>query len=376
MPRRAIPIQQTASGSWQLRYRDQFGQQHKETFSTFRQAETRYAEVTSKVRRGVFIDAAKGRQTFADFAAEWACSRDWKETSRQSWPDVYRRIEPYLAQLCLAEIDRMTLEAMQQQLLQSYARSTVELTMSQAKSVMRAAYVNGRIERDPTVGIKMPKVRTGDRDERVNPEDVPTRAEVLAILDGAPPRFRAALALGVTGLRIGEVMAVSADRIDLEKRLLVIDRQLQRVKRGPGQWENTLTLPKGEKKRTITLPGAVVLELRRHLRDHQGGGLLFRGGRGASLRRYYVYDQAWKPALRAAGLAEDRFVFHSLRHFAASSMLAEGAPITAVAGHLGDTVETVQRVYAHWLRDDRDVPAAVLDRVLAPVSDEPGEAQG
>jgi hypothetical protein len=35
-------------------------------------------------------------------------------------------------------------------------------------------------------------------------------------------------------------------------------------------------------------------------------------------------------------------------------------------GHLGDTVETVSRVYAHWLRDDRDVPAAVLDRVLAP----------
>ena len=46
-------------------------------------------------------------------------------------------------------------------------------------------------------------------------------------------------------------------------------------------------------------------------------------------------------------------------------MLAEGAPITAVAGHLGDTVETVQRTYAHWLRDDREIPAAVLDRVLS-----------
>jgi hypothetical protein len=37
-----------------------------------------------------------------------------------------------------------------------------------------------------------------------------------------------------------------------------------------------------------------------------------------------------------------------------------------VAGHLGDTVETVSRTYVHWLRDDRDVPAAVLERVLAP----------
>jgi hypothetical protein len=35
-----------------------------------------------------------------------------------------------------------------------------------------------------------------------------------------------------------------------------------------------------------------------------------------------------------------------------------------VAGHLGDTLETLQRTYAHWLRDDRDVPAEVLDRLF------------
>jgi 20S proteasome alpha/beta subunit len=57
---------------------------------------------------------------------------------------------------------------------------------------------------------------------------------------------------------------------------------------------------------------------------------------------------------------------------------AEGAPLAAVAGHLGDTVATVNRIYVHWLRDDRDVPADVLDRVLAPVSPacHEGEAVG
>jgi hypothetical protein len=34
--------------------------------------------------------------------------------------------------------------------------------------------------------------------------------------------------------------------------------------------------------------------------------------------------------------------------------------------YLGDTVETVSRTYVHWLRDDRDVPAEVLDWVVAP----------
>jgi integrase len=70
----------------------------------------------------------------------------------------------------------------------------------------------------------------------------------------------------------------------------------------------------------------------------------------------------------AGGLAEDRFVFHACRHWCASTLLAEGAPLTAVAGHLGDTVETVSRTYVHWLRDDREIPAQVLDRMLGPMS--------
>ena len=114
------------------------------------------------------------------------------------------------------------------------------------------------------------------------------------------------------------------------------------------------------------VPAAVVVELRRHLWDHHDTGLLFQGLRGVPhLRRDQFYSSAWRPALKKAGLGADRFVFHSLRHFCASSLLAEGAPLAAVAGHLGDTVETVSRTYVHWLRDDREVPAAVLDRILA-----------
>jgi hypothetical protein len=45
-------------------------------------------------------------------------------------------------------------------------------------------------------------------------------------------------------------------------------------------------------------------------------------------------------------------------------MLAEGVNPMAVGGHLGDTLETLQRTYAHWLRDDRDVPADLLDRLF------------
>jgi integrase len=186
----------------------------------------------------------------------------------------------------------------------------------------------------------------------------------LAILTGAPSSFRAAVALGLTGLRVGEVLGLSADRLDLDRRRVRVDRQMQRI-----EGECRLTTPKAEKTRTITVPPLVAVELRRHLRDHQSEGILFRGLRGAPmLRRDQFYSSGWKPALVAAGLAGDRFVFHACRHWCASTLLAEGAPLTAVAGHLGDTVETVSRTYVHWLRDDRGVPAEILDRMLGPAS--------
>lgn len=314
--------------------------------------------------RGTYVDPDAGRQTFATFADEWAASQDWKPTSRDSWAAHRARLVKHLGPLPLASIDLLVLRKVQQELGATYARSTTTTTMSYAGSIMRAAFAAGRIGRDPTRGLRAPKARAGEPDGRVGPDDVPTRDEALAILAGAPAQYRAAVALGLAGLRVGEVLGMSADRIDLDRRHVTIDQQVQRI-----GGEMALTTPKAEKVRTITVPGLVAVELRRHLRDHQGGGLLFRGVRGSEMmRRDRFYSSAWRPALVAAGLAPDRFKFHSLRHWCASTLLAEGAPLSAVAGHLGDTVETVSRTYVHWLRDDRDVPAEVLDRMLAPSS--------
>lgn len=320
-------------------------------------------EEEAKLRRGLWVDPAASRQTFEAFADEWAGAQEWKDTSVESWGYVRARLLPLLGGTPLNAIDKLRLQRTRKVLGERYARSTTETTMAYAVSIMRAAHASGRIPRDPTLDLSAPRARADEPDGKVTEEQVPTRAEALAILEGAPAPYRAAVALGLAGLRIGEVLGLSADRLELPERKVTIDRQLQRV-----GGELVLTSPKTRgSKRTIVMPGVTAVELRRHLRDHVSDGLLFRGPRsGDPMRRDQFYDCAWKPALLAAGLTHDRFVFHSLRHFCASSLLAEGAPLTAVAGHLGDTVDTVSRTYVHWLRDDRHVPAAVLDRVLAP----------
>ncbi len=355
-------------GRYRARFRAPNGDVLSETFTLMRDAKGWLDDQAGDVRRGAWVDPRAGRQSFTEWADEWAKAQDgWKDSTAEAWPRIRKRLDQRIGRTQLAAVDRMVLLRLRADLGETYAPRTVKLTMAYAGMILRAAYASRRIGH----------ARAGESTDRVGPDDVPTRAEALAILAGTPASFRAGVALGLAGLRIGEVLGMTADRIDLAARRVTVDRQAKRGPGGAAGW----TTPKAEKVRTITVPGVVAVELRRHLRDHVDEGVLFRGLRGAEmLRRDQFYSSAWRPALAAAGLVDEveledgsielayRFRFHACRHWCASTLLAEGAPITAVAGHLGDTVETVSRTYAHWLRDDRDVPAEVLDRVLAPTA--------
>jgi integrase len=348
---------------WRARFRSPDGRDVSETFALKRDADEWLVVQRGEAARGAWIDPKGGRQPFAAWADEWAAAQDgWKASTAEAWPRIRRRLVARVGGVPLAGFDPIVLRRLRADLGETYAPATVKLTMAYAGMILRAAHVTRRIGVDPTVGLRARRARADEHDGQVGPNQVPTRAEALAILAGTPLPFRAGVALGFAGLRVSEVLGLTADRVELVARRVTIDRQASRGPDGAAGW----TTPKAEKVRTITVPGVVAVELRRHLRGRPAG-VLFRGLRGAEmLRRDQWYSSAWRPALRAAGLDERRFVFHSTRHWCASSMLAEATPITAVAGHLGDTVETVSRTYAHWLRDDRDVPAAVLDRLLAP----------
>ena len=73
--------------------------------------------------------------------------------------------------------------------------------------------------------------------------------------------------------------------------------------------------------------------------------LVCRGRRGQPVAEYGI---AWREACRKAGLKP--FPFYSLRHLAATEMLAAGADIAAVAANLGhSSPRTTLQVYAHSL---------------------------
>jgi hypothetical protein len=56
-----------------------------------------------------------------------------------------------------------------------------------------------------------------------------------------------------------------------------------------------------------------------------------------------------------------RFKFHAFGHYVVSGMLQRSVPLPEVASYIGDHIETVTKVYAHFLGDAPRTATAALD---------------
>ena len=81
---------------------------------------------------------------------------------------------------------------------------------------------------------------------------------------------------------------------------------------------------------------------------------LVHGAQGGRLFGQPCRDWPYKPfhaLCRAAGLPDDKAKPHALRHSRATHMLMAGEPLYKVAKLLGDTTDTIERVYGHYSHD-------------------------
>jgi integrase len=120
--------------------------------------------------------------------------------------------------------------------------------------------------------------------------------------------------------------------------------------------------------RTIGLPAFAVDAVLLHLRDREPGPA-FTTGSGNYLARSNFVRQDWADLLDAAGVKYRKF--HTLRHTHASRLLADGVDPAEVAKRLGDRIETVMRVYAHWIPTAGRYTAARVDAIYGMESETP-----
>jgi len=227
----------------------------------------------------------------------------------------------------------------------------------------------------------------------VDPPQVP-RTEIIALApheigaflasaqessDRLAPLFTIAI---FTGCRKGELLALKWSDIDLATGRLSVRRTLVAIKSGVPAFADPKT-PRS--RRTIQLSSDAVDALRtQHDRqvsqkqllgeayaDHQ---LVFATRRGTPLDPDNVSTQL-RQALRRAGLP-DHYTFHSLRHSAATMMLAAGVSAKVVADRLGHFSAgfTLDR-YVHAVEGlDTDAAHRLQDFVTRAKATSPGRA--
>ena len=141
-----------------------------------------------------------------------------------------------------------------------------------------------------------------------------------------------------TGLRIGELLALTQNDIDLDKQMLHVRRSFQTIK-----GREVITDPKTEKsKRDLPLPPKLCDEIRSYI------NALYEPDPDDRLFPYtkHYFRKQMQAGCAAAGMEPIRL--HDLRHSHAALLINLKYPILLVSQRLGhDNVETTLRTYGH-----------------------------
>lgn len=147
-----------------------------------------------------------------------------------------------------------------------------------------------------------------------------------------------------TGLRIGELLALTWDDIDLKSGLLFVDKTVSKVK-VMDEWKVITTAPKTEtSKRVIPLSHKVILLLKKMYKKRIGKYLITtRDGGQVSTRAYQCFFFRLQRRLCLEPLN-----FHAIRHTFATRAIESGMDVKALSEILGhsDAAITLNR-YVH-----------------------------
>lgn len=204
---------------------------------------------------------------------------------------------------------------------------------------------------NPTQGIKPPRLPHREMDF-LTPE------EARAMLDAAEPRYYALLATAVmTGMRMGELLALQWDDIDWHGGTIRVRRSLFRGEFvEPKSTRSVRTVGMSERLASILLGHKVNA-------PYSPYDLVFPSSDGTPIDHANVRNRILDPALRRAGLRRIRF--HDLRHTFASVLINQGENLKYVQTQLGhSSIKTTVDRYGHLMPESHRGATARLDSTL------------
>ena len=339
------------SGKWliQYRYTDWQGNRKKSTkrgFSTKREAE-------EWLRKFLVTQQADFNMLFEDFLKIYYADMETRlreHTMRTKKYIIDLKVLPYFGKLKMNEIKAPDIRKWQNELIgQGYAQTYLKTINNQVAALFNYAVKYYDLPNNPC--RKAGSMGKSNADEM----NFWTQEEFSKFIDALMNKHQSYMAFMIlywTGIRIGELLALTVDDVDFEKRTIRISKSYQRI-----SGKDIITEPKTPKsKRIITIPQFLVLDLQDYIGSMYGAQ---KEDRLFPVTKYYL-EHEMQRGIKESGVKRIRL--HDLRHSHASMLVEMSFSPLEIADRLGhEKIETTLNTYSHLYPNKQEKLADRLD---------------
>lgn len=387
-------VEQLPSGEWRARYTVK-GVRYPApgTFASEDDADIWLARQRDALRFGTWVNpaiaavqnaaaheqAAARVRTLGEYAEEWLATRTnsrgelLRVRTRSEYERLLRKAGTNgpddgggpLAPLVVNAVGTITapqVRAWRAEQMKTGAKTQTARAYALLNSIMKTAVADHVIDENPCTVKGGSKTTTG---VKVLP---PTDAELVTILDAINPHYRALVALGATGLRYGECVAMLASDITIERGpdglvtsvRVNVDKQIVFPPKSAGGSQ------KGEVKalasnRQVLVFGDDAALIAAHVKGKIGAAPLYPAVTDQSAWLHpTTFYRHWNKARTTAGRGD--LHFHALRHYAGTRYAQSGATVKETMARLGHSSTAAAMRYQHAGNRDEELASRAARR--------------
>ncbi|PJM96964.1 tyrosine-type recombinase/integrase [Streptomyces sp. CB01373] len=339
-------VRKLPSGRYQARYVGPDGllRPAPDTFRTKRDADEWLADKQTEMRRGDWHDPDAGKVPFGVYAAAWVQERELTARTQQLYESLlHLHLEPTFGGVNVAEISPPFVRRRRaDKLTADTGPTTVAKAYALLRAILATAVSDQMIRRNPCQIKGASTVHTPER-------STASVQEVYDLADAIQPRYRALILMaGFLGLRWGELVGLHRRDLDLDHGAVRVRRAVAELNDG----QREIKAPKSAAgKRTVSIPAAIVPDIRDHLaRYAESGsdGRVFVGAKGATPRRNH-FNRVWRKTCSQVGIKG--LHFHDLRHTGNTLAASTGASTRELMARMGHSTARAALIYQHASAD-------------------------
>lgn len=388
-------IRQRKDGRWEARItigRNENGTQKMKYFygKSRKEAAEKLEAYNNDTRKGIYIEPNK--YTLSQWIDEWYKTyvvNRVKPTTQANYHNITNiYIKPYLGQIKLMELKSAHVQEFYNSLLtggringnknKGFRSSSIQCIHKVLRTLLQAAYLNDLIPKNP-VSNKRVTLPKKEQDAKVNTLTPAEQKKIEKLCVGT--RFGTAIILDLyTGLRRGELLALTWNDVDFKNRTLTVNKQLNRLRNfdSNSTTKTSLTISnytKSSVERKIALPSAII-EMLENYKDNEIKNRQSLGGLYSEHNLIFCYENGepldinvlprfFKKLLKKAKIKSTKF--HTIRHTFATRALEAGVPVKVVSQILGHAnISITLDTYSHVLSELQDeAMQTITDKFLS-----------